>query len=57
MVTSFAATAWVKRAQLTPILSEFAVERHNVTAVWPQSRRTNPAVRAFLAVLTEASWV
>ncbi|MBP2563272.1 DNA-binding transcriptional LysR family regulator [Neorhizobium galegae] len=55
MATSFAATAWVKRARLTPILSEFAVERHNVTAVWPQSRRTNPAVRAFIEMLIAAA--
>jgi DNA-binding transcriptional LysR family regulator len=43
----------VKRQELVPILSEFAVERHNVTAVWPESRRTNPAVRAFLDMLIE----
>jgi len=55
MATNFAATAWVKRAQLTPILSEFAVERHNVTAVWPQSRRTNPTVRAFIKMLIDAA--
>jgi DNA-binding transcriptional LysR family regulator len=51
--TSFAAAAWVQRAQLMPILYEFAVERHNVTAVRPESRRTNPAVRAFLKMLTD----
>ncbi len=55
MATSFAATAWVNRAQLTPILTEFSVERHNVTAVWPQSRRTNPAVRAFIEMLVRAA--
>lgn len=54
MATSFMATSWVKRGDLVPVLSEFAVERHNITAVWPQSRRTNPAVRAFLNMLTEA---
>ncbi|MBX4863805.1 hypothetical protein HJA86_28405 [Rhizobium bangladeshense] len=54
MATSFAATAWVKRAELTPVLSEFAVERHNVTTVWPQSRRNNPAVRAFIEMLIDA---
>jgi DNA-binding transcriptional LysR family regulator len=53
--TSFAAAAWVKRAQLTPVLSEFAVDRHNVTVVWPESRRTNPAVRAFLKMLIDAA--
>ncbi len=55
MGTSFAAAAWVKRSQLTPVLSEFSVERQNVTAVWPESRRTNPAVRAFLQMLIEVA--
>lgn len=55
MGTSFAAAAWVKRSQLTPVLSEFSVERQNVTAVWPESRRTNPAVRAFLQILIEVA--
>jgi DNA-binding transcriptional LysR family regulator len=54
MASSFMATSWVKRGDLVPVLSDFAVERHNITAVWPQSRRTNPAVRAFLNMLTEA---
>lgn len=53
MATNFMATPWVKRGELIPVLAVFAVERHNVTAVWPESRRTNPAVRAFLAMLTE----
>jgi hypothetical protein len=25
-----------------PVLSNHAVERHNITAVWPESRRANP---------------
>lgn len=54
MAASFMATPWVKRGELVPVLADFAVERHNITAVWPQSRRTNPAVRAFLETLTEA---
>jgi DNA-binding transcriptional LysR family regulator len=53
MAASFMAAPRVKRQELVPILSEFAVERHNVTAVWPESRRTNPAVRAFLDMLIE----
>jgi DNA-binding transcriptional LysR family regulator len=48
MATSFMAAPSVKRGELIPVLSDFAVERHNITAVWPESRRTNPAVRAFL---------
>jgi DNA-binding transcriptional LysR family regulator len=38
---------------LVPVLSDFAVERHNIAAVWPESRRTNPAVRAFLDAMVE----
>ena len=53
MGTSFTAAPWIKRGELIPILSEFAVDRHNITAVWPESRRTNPSVRAFLNMLIE----
>ncbi|WP_352669101.1 hypothetical protein [Mesorhizobium sp. M0166] len=38
-----------------PVLSNHAVERHNITAVWPESRRANPAVRAFLDLLQGVS--
>lgn len=50
---TFIAAPYVARGELVPVLSEFAVERHNITALWPESRRTNPAVRAFLARLQE----
>lgn len=50
---SFMAAPWVARRDIVPVLSEFAVERHNVTAIWPESRRSNPAVRAFLNLLIE----
>jgi len=53
MAASFMAAARVQRQELIPILTEFAVERHNITALWPESRRTNPAVRAFLDMLIE----
>jgi DNA-binding transcriptional LysR family regulator len=53
MATTFVAAPWVKRGELLPVLSDFAVERHNITAVWPESRRTNPAVRAFIDYLIE----
>lgn len=54
MATSFMAASWVKRGELVPILADFAVDRHNITALWPESRRSNPAVRAFLEMLIEA---
>ncbi|MFU2317075.1 LysR family transcriptional regulator [Rahnella sp. PCH160] len=51
MATSFMAAPWVSRGELIPVLAEFAVKRHNITAVWPESRRSNPTVRAFLDLL------
>lgn len=48
MATSFMADSWVKNKRLVQILTGFAVERHNITALWHESRRSNPAVRALL---------
>lgn len=53
MATSFMASAWVRRGALVPVLADFAVERHDITVLWPESRRSNPAVRAFLDTLAE----
>ncbi|WP_245593373.1 LysR family transcriptional regulator [Azospirillum halopraeferens] len=47
----FIAAPYVGRGELVPVLSDYAVEQHKITAVWPESRRANPAVRAFLAYL------
>jgi DNA-binding transcriptional LysR family regulator len=55
MGSSFMVTPWLRRGELIPVLSDFAVERHDITAVWPESRRTNPTVRAFLDALVELS--
>ncbi|MBE7198015.1 MAG: LysR family transcriptional regulator [Parafilimonas terrae] len=43
----------VARGALVPILRDFAVERSAITALWPESRRGNPNVKAFLAFLGE----
>jgi DNA-binding transcriptional LysR family regulator len=40
-----------KWGELVAVLSAFAVERNNVSAIYPASRRANPAVRAFLTML------
>lgn len=45
---SFVAAPYVARGDLVPVLADFAVERDIITALWPASRRSNPAVRAFL---------
>lgn len=52
---SFAAAPHVARGELVPVLEAFSVSRDTITAVWPQSRRSNPAVRAFLAHLQRFS--
>jgi DNA-binding transcriptional LysR family regulator len=51
--STFIAAPYVARGALVPVLSEFGVERNNITAVWPESRSGNPAVRAFLDMLQE----
>lgn len=47
MATNFMTEAWVRRKELMPVLAYFAVERHNSTAMWPESRDSNPVVQAF----------
>ncbi|MFP3547347.1 LysR substrate-binding domain-containing protein [Rhizobium sp. SIMBA_035] len=55
MAASFMADAWVSRGALVPLLSDYAVERNNITVLWPESRRSNPAVRALVDTLVELS--
>ena len=54
MAATFITEPYVARGELIPVLSNFAVDRHNITAVWPESRHANPAVRAFLTMLHDA---
>lgn len=48
MASDFMAASLVREKKLVPVLADFAVERRNISAVWHESRRSNPAVRAFL---------
>jgi DNA-binding transcriptional LysR family regulator len=50
---TYIAAPYVERGVLVPVLQEFAVERSVITALWPESRRGNPNVKAFLAFLGE----
>jgi DNA-binding transcriptional LysR family regulator len=50
---TYIAASYVARGMLVPILADFAVDRFAVTALWPESRRGSPNVRAFLAFLDE----
>ncbi len=52
---SLIAAPYVARGELVPILQSFAVERDTINAVWPSSRRNNPAVKAFLAHLRDVA--
>lgn len=51
IVATFMAAPYVARGELVPVFPDFAAERHNITSLWPESRRANPAVRAFIGHL------
>ncbi len=53
MLPVYVAAPFVRRKELAPVLSKFAVERFSFTAIWPASRRANPNVKAFLRFLEE----
>lgn len=48
---TYVAARYVARGELVPVLADYAVERSAITALWPQSRRGNPNVKAFLSFL------
>ncbi|KMO28663.1 LysR family transcriptional regulator [Methylobacterium variabile] len=48
---TYVVARFVERGVLVPVLQEFSVERSAITALWPENRRGNPNVRAFLAFL------
>jgi DNA-binding transcriptional LysR family regulator len=50
---NYVAAPFVTRGELVPILTDFEVEHFNITALWPDSRRGNPNVKAFTAFLRE----
>ncbi|MBB4374319.1 DNA-binding transcriptional LysR family regulator [Bradyrhizobium sp. cir1] len=50
---TFVAAPYVRRNELVPVLQDFVVPRTNITALWPESRRGNPNVKAFVAFLGE----
>lgn len=54
MGTALVTSPYVARGELVPVLNEFAVERTSINAIWPESRRNNPAVRAALEMLRNA---
>jgi len=49
----FIAAPYVERGLLVPVLHPYAVDISTISAVWPESRRANPNVKAFVAFLQE----
>jgi DNA-binding transcriptional LysR family regulator len=50
---TYAAAPYVERKMLVPLLPELAVERFTIAAMWPESRRGSPNVKAFVEFLQE----
>lgn len=51
MTSTLLAEPHVARGTLISVLDAFTVERSPITAIWPESRRSTPSVRAFLDFL------
>ncbi|CAG2145403.1 LysR family transcriptional regulator [Cupriavidus plantarum] len=50
---TYVAASRVKHGELVPVLHAFSQDRFPITALWPESRRGNPTVKAFVAFLSE----
>ncbi len=53
MAASWIAAPYVRRGMLVPLLGEYSVDSSVITAVWPESRRGHPNVKAFVAFVQE----
>jgi DNA-binding transcriptional LysR family regulator len=53
VVPLYMAAPYAARGELVPVLTPFATGRSNINALWPESRRSSPNVRAFLSFLEE----
>lgn len=52
-VASYIADAHIRAGRLVPLLAAYAVEEAPISAVYPDTRRASPAVRAFVAFAAE----
>jgi DNA-binding transcriptional LysR family regulator len=50
---TYVGATYIRRGVLVPVLPEFATERSVITALWPESRRGSPNVKAFLGLVDE----
>lgn len=49
----YVAAPYLRRGEVVPVLGAFLRPRSYITALWPESRRGNPNVKAFVAFLAE----
>lgn len=50
---TYIAAPFLESGQLVPVLKDFALDRFDIVAFWPESRRGNPNVKAFVSFLSE----
>ena len=50
---TYVAEPFLQRGEFVAVLKDYAIDRSEVTALWPESRRGNPNVKAFVKFLTE----
>lgn len=50
---NYVAASHVERGKLVPLLQDYIGPRSTITALWPESRRASPNVRAFINFLSE----
>ena len=53
ITTTIVAAPYVRRGELVPVLSQHATSRSDIMAIWSESRRGSPNVKAFVAFLAE----
>ena len=50
---SYVVAPYLRRGEVVPVLSDFMRPRSQITALWPESRRANPNVKAFVTYLNQ----
>jgi DNA-binding transcriptional LysR family regulator len=50
---SYVVAPYLRRGEVVPVLREFLRPRSHINALWPESRRSSPNVKAFVSFLVE----
>lgn len=54
MLPGFVAASLVARGELVPVLADFSIRRAPISVIWPENRKSNPNVRAFIDFLQQS---